>query len=402
VHKLRAGPGKRRAYQHGPTNALQKPAADESVSTRNTQTHNPLERVADHGSPNARFRIDAGPSDHVNHDHAAPEVGEYQQRSACGVRPSSFLSGDVIFRRQWAWGRTSGGLEVAAAARSPMEVQMPYTFTLTSIIPATPRQIYAAWLDSIEHSEMTGGEANMSDEIGAEVSAWDGYITGSNLELVPGERIVQAWRTSEFADEHADSVVTVTLESVEEGTLLTLVHSNVPDSHRSYEEGGWESQYFDPMKAYFARLEQEEAAEEPEPQEEPQELSQEAEPEEAAVVHIVIEEAPPPAPKKARKAKTKPAAPPAEVAPAPPKKEKRPAAAKGRRKAAGAKKSARRAAPKRAAPKRAAAKKAAARKATSKKGAAKKGAPKRSTARKAVGKKAGAKSKAGRRKAGRR
>jgi uncharacterized protein YndB with AHSA1/START domain len=284
-----------------------------------------------------------------------------------------------------------------------MEVQMPYTFTLTSIIPATPQQIYDAWLDSIEHTEMTGGEANMSDEIGAEVSAWDGYITGSNLELVPGERIVQAWRTGEFADEQADSVVTVTLEPVEEGTLLTLVHSNVPDSHRSYEEGGWESQYFEPMKVYFAKLEQEEAAEEPESQEpEPQESeSQESEPEESAPVHIAIEEAPPPAPKKARKAKTKPAAPPVKVESAPPKTAKPPAAAKGRRKAAGAKKSARRAAPKRAAARKATARKAASKRAA-KKAVPKKAAAKRSTARKPVGRKAVGKSKAGRRKAGRR
>jgi uncharacterized protein YndB with AHSA1/START domain len=287
-----------------------------------------------------------------------------------------------------------------------MEVQMPYTFTLTSIIPATPQQIYDAWLDSIEHTEMTGGEANMSDEIGAEVSAWDGYITGSNLELVPGERIVQSWRTGEFADEHPDSVVTVTLEPVEEGTLLTLVHSNVPDSHRSYEEGGWESQYFDPMKAYFAKIEREEAAEEPEPQDqasESQELSEEPEPRESAPVHIEIEEASPPVPKKARKAKTKPAAPPLTVESAPPQKAKRPAAAKGRRKAAGAKKSA----PKRAASKRAAAGKATARKAKPKKAAAKKSAAKKAVGKKAVGKKAAAKktaakSKAGRRKAGRR
>lgn len=30
---------------------------------------------------------------------------------------------------------------------------------------------------------MTGGQALMSDEIGAEVFAHDGYITGRNLEL---------------------------------------------------------------------------------------------------------------------------------------------------------------------------------------------------------------------------
>ena len=81
---------------------------------------------------------------------------------------------------------------------------MPYTYTLRSIIPATPQQIYAAWLDSLAHSAMTGGKASMSDEIGAAISAWDGYITGRNLHLVRGKRIVQSWRTSRFTDAHAD------------------------------------------------------------------------------------------------------------------------------------------------------------------------------------------------------
>ena len=129
---------------------------------------------------------------------------------------------------------------------------MPYTFTLNATIPATPEEIYQAWLDSLAHSEMTGGEASMSDQIGAEVSAWDGYISGRNLALIPSERIVQSWRTSEFGDEHEDSVVTVVLEQVGDDTLLTLEHSNVPDEHRSYEEGGWQSNYFEPMVAYFS------------------------------------------------------------------------------------------------------------------------------------------------------
>jgi hypothetical protein len=83
------------------------------------------------------------------------------------------------------------------------------------------------------------------------VEAWDGYITGRNLELVPGERIVQSWRTTEFTEEHEDSIITVTLEEVDDGTLLTLVHSKVPEAHKSYEEGGWEKHYFEPMKSYF-------------------------------------------------------------------------------------------------------------------------------------------------------
>jgi len=134
-----------------------------------------------------------------------------------------------------------------------MEVPVPYAFTLTTTIPASPQEIYEAWLDSVVHSEMTGGEASMSDATGAQVSAWDGYITGRNLELVPGERIVQSWRTTQFTNEHEDSQIIVTLEAVEDGTLLTLEHTNVPDAQKSYEEGGWQKHYFDPMKEYFAK-----------------------------------------------------------------------------------------------------------------------------------------------------
>lgn len=142
---------------------------------------------------------------------------------------------------------------------------MPYTYTLRSVIPATPEQIYAAWLDSLAHTDMTGGEASMSDEVGALVSAWDGYITGRNIELVPGRRIVQSWRTSRFTDAHADSIITVTLRSGTGGTVLTLEHSNVPDDQRNYEDGGWEENYFQPMKDYFAALAQEIGDEQPLP-----------------------------------------------------------------------------------------------------------------------------------------
>jgi uncharacterized protein YndB with AHSA1/START domain len=129
---------------------------------------------------------------------------------------------------------------------------MPYDFTLTTIVPASAQEIYEAWLDSLKHSEMTGGQAAvMSDEIGADVSAWDGYISGRNLELVPGERIVQSWRSSQFADEHEDSIITLTFEEVDGGTRVTLLHSNVPDEQTGYEESGWQTYYFEPMAAYF-------------------------------------------------------------------------------------------------------------------------------------------------------
>jgi len=130
---------------------------------------------------------------------------------------------------------------------------MHYAYTLTTTLPASAQEIYEAWLDSLAHTEMTGSEAIMSDEVGDEVAAWDGYISGRNLELVPGERIVQSWRTAEFTDAHEDSIITVTLEEVADGTLLTLTHSKVPEDQKSYEEGGWQVHYFEPMKDYFSK-----------------------------------------------------------------------------------------------------------------------------------------------------
>src|SRR5579863_4870714 len=131
---------------------------------------------------------------------------------------------------------------------------MAYQFTLSTILPATPQAIYRAWLDTRLHSAMTGGAAVMSSQPGARVSAWDGYISGTNIELVPGERIVQTWRTTKFSETDPDSIITVQLLSTADGTRLTLTHSNVPDGHTGYEQGGWQQFYFEPMRRYFSRL----------------------------------------------------------------------------------------------------------------------------------------------------
>lgn len=127
---------------------------------------------------------------------------------------------------------------------------MTLEFTISAVIPATPNEIYDAWLGSEGHSAMTGGEAHASPEVGSAFDAWDGYISGTTLACEPGKRIVQSWRTSQFADDDPDSQIEITLEPVNKGTRLTLRHSNVPDGQGHYEQG-WDAHYFEPMKAYF-------------------------------------------------------------------------------------------------------------------------------------------------------
>ena len=129
---------------------------------------------------------------------------------------------------------------------------MTFKFTVSDVIPAKPTAVYDAWLDGKLHGKMTGAKATGSAKVGAKFSAWDGYIKGTNLELVRRKRIVQSWRTVQFAETDKDSKITLTLKPVTGGTNISLLHTSVPDGQTGYKDG-WRENYFEPMKAYFAK-----------------------------------------------------------------------------------------------------------------------------------------------------
>ena len=131
---------------------------------------------------------------------------------------------------------------------------MSFEFTVSDVIPATPAAIYAAWLDSAGHTGMTGGKrAEAGAAVGDRFTAHDGYISGETLVLEPDRRIVQSWRTTRFTDADPDSRIEISLAPAPGGTRVTVAHSLVPDGHTSYRDGGWQHNYFDPMKRYFAK-----------------------------------------------------------------------------------------------------------------------------------------------------
>jgi activator of HSP90 ATPase len=98
---------------------------------------------------------------------------------------------------------------------------------------------------------MTGSPASASAKVGAEFNAWDGYIHGRNLELERPGRIVQSWRSVNFADSEPDSRLVVRIELTAGGSRITLVHSDLP-AHGDQYRTGWGEHYFEPMQNYFA------------------------------------------------------------------------------------------------------------------------------------------------------
>ena len=124
---------------------------------------------------------------------------------------------------------------------------------MSAVIPARASEIYSAWMNSEGHTAMTGSPANVDGKVGGKFTAWDGYIFGSTLELEPDQRIVQAWRTSEFPDEAPDSRVEIVLEETAGGTKVTLSHRDMPEDQVDSYRQGWEDFYFKPMKEYFKK-----------------------------------------------------------------------------------------------------------------------------------------------------
>jgi len=123
---------------------------------------------------------------------------------------------------------------------------------MSAVIAAAPRAIYDAWMSGKGHTAMTGSKASVTAKVGGKYTAWEGYISGRTLELKPGARIVQSWRSTEFGPDDPDSRLEILLEKSARGTKVTLVHTDIPPGQAASYRKGWLDFYFTPMKEYFS------------------------------------------------------------------------------------------------------------------------------------------------------
>lgn len=120
----------------------------------------------------------------------------------------------------------------------------------TVTFKASPHEVYEALMDSAKHAAFSGGAAEISREVGGDYSAYDGYITGKNIELVPDREIVQSWRAVDWP-EGKYSTITFILLPIADGTRLNFTHADVPDGTEEEFTQGWIDNYWEPMKKMF-------------------------------------------------------------------------------------------------------------------------------------------------------
>jgi uncharacterized protein YndB with AHSA1/START domain len=123
------------------------------------------------------------------------------------------------------------------------------TIQVSGEVPATPDRVYEAFVDPEIHAAMTGASATF--ETDGAFTAWDGYITGRTLEAHPGQSLVQAWRTTQFPKEAADSVLEIRFQASPGGTRVTFDHREIPEGQGANYREGWVDHYLVPLRAWF-------------------------------------------------------------------------------------------------------------------------------------------------------
>lgn len=114
-----------------------------------------------------------------------------------------------------------------------------------------PQRLYEAILDQKQFTAFSGLPATIDPNPGGAFSMFGGLVVGRNVELVAGQRIVQAWRPT-----HWDSGIysIVRFEFMARGAESSLIfdHSGFPAGEYDHLDWGWHKHYWEPLKKFFA------------------------------------------------------------------------------------------------------------------------------------------------------
>ena len=117
---------------------------------------------------------------------------------------------------------------------------------------ASPKEVFEVLMDPVKHSRATGSPAEIDRRAGGRFVQNGGGHWGTTIEIREPERIVQSWHARNWP-EGIYSEVTFTLMALADGrrTLLSLVHSGVPEDHFDEVNAGWQKFYWTRMAAFF-------------------------------------------------------------------------------------------------------------------------------------------------------
>lgn len=192
------------------------------------------------------------------------EAGKQKEKSPA-------ISGDKATRRQVLAGAAGalgylmlGSADVRAGAVDEISSACEVIHKEVSF-KVSRKRVYEALTDAkqftkvvqlsaaVQSGMVPGGKpAEVSPEVGGAFSAFGGHITGRHVELVPSERIVQAWRASSWVPGQY-SIARFELVEQGSGTKVVFDHTGFPQGQAQHLAEGWKGNYWEPLEKYFAQ-----------------------------------------------------------------------------------------------------------------------------------------------------
>lgn len=195
-----------------------------------------------------------------NSDVSFSEQRDRPSRRQFAARVATLLSGLGIARTAFASPRRTFTTAFPAPeeiSRSAEAIHQEVTFN------ATPARVYAALTDAKQFDKVVQLSAaaksmalpnkpvEISREPGGAFSAFGGYISGRQIELISGQRIVQAWRAASWPA-GAYSIARFELAADGAHTKLVFDHTGFPQGDADHLLTGWNGNYWEPLAKFLA------------------------------------------------------------------------------------------------------------------------------------------------------
>ena len=131
------------------------------------------------------------------------------------------------------------------------------------VFKAGPKRVYEALIDENQFEKVTQLSAALQSgmalgskrtqigrEAGGPFTLFGGHIVGRQIELVPNQRIVQAWRVADW-DPGIYSIVKFELTGHGAGTKIVFDHAGFPQGRGQHLADGWKANYWEPLEKYL-------------------------------------------------------------------------------------------------------------------------------------------------------
>jgi activator of HSP90 ATPase len=186
------------------------------------------------------------------------------------VKENLVVPGQIATRRQLIAGLAIaiGGFALrptAAFAATEEEISHSQeSIHHVTLFKASRKRVYEALTDTKQFDQITklsqemragmslGDKATeISREVGGAFTLFGGHIVGRQVELVPSQRIVQAWRVVDW-DPGVYSIAKFEFMEQGAGTKLVFDHTAFPTGQAEHLAAGWKAHYWETLEKFLA------------------------------------------------------------------------------------------------------------------------------------------------------